>query len=353
MAAAGSLDRTTHTARTSGGRAVAPVSVRHLGSVLGLLAVTVLLYAPSLDGEYVYEDMRDAGLYEASTVWPGWRQALRLEPTGGTAFVQTALIHLTEMSPQAQRVVSLAWHLVNGALLWTLARAVLSPGGALLATGLFLWHPIQTESVAYIGARSELLVVTAVLLALLAAERGWGVAAWLLAASAVMGKHAGVVALGLVPLWAWWRRLPMWSPTTCVLWGVACWTPLLAILAYVQMRGLLWASPEQIAGTLAAWTRLLALWVVPLGQTIDHDWAAIAPVWGWLALAGWGLAVVWAVVRRGTWWSLAVLWSAAVVLPRALWQLGDGVHEHHLMTPSIALSLATGALVTQEARHGG
>ena len=322
------------------------LSLRHGGSLLCLLVLTTLAYAASLRGEYVYEDMRDAGRYETSVVWPGWSDALArsLRPTGGTMFVQAAVAYLTDTSPHAQRAVSLMWHLGNGVLLWLLARRVLTPPAALVAAGIFLLHPLQTESVAYVAGRSELLVGTAVLVALLAAERGWWVLAGVLAISAVLGKHAGVMALALVPLWASWRRLPTWTPHVRNVWWMACGIVAWVGLDFLRERALFLARPDQIAASLAAWARLLALWVVPVGQTIDHDWTAIAPIVSLMALLGWTAALIWAVWQRQRWMSLAVLWSLVVVLPRLVVQIGEGPHEHHIYAVTIALSLATGGL---------
>ena len=333
-----------------GRRTAAYLSLRHGGSLLCLLVLTTLAYAASLRGEYVYEDMRDAGRYETSVVWPGWSDALSrsLRPTGGTTFVQTSVAYLTDTSPQAQRAVSLAWHLGNGALLWLLARRVLAPAAALVAVGIFLLHPLQTESVAYVAGRSELLVGTALLAALLAAERGWWVIAWGTAASAILGKHAGVMALALVPLWASWRRLPTWTPHVRNVWWMACGIVAWVGLDFLRDRALFLARPDDIAATLAAWARLLALWIVPWGQTIDHDWAAMPAYAGLVAVLGWAAGSILAVWQRQRWVSMAIIWSLVVVLPRLLVQVGEGPHEHHLYGVTIALSLAIGGYLTWE-----
>ena len=312
-----------------------------------LLGLTGLAYTPSLGGDYVYEDSHDGAL--PADDWSGWPatigSVLSVAPSySGTMAIYRVVGHLTAMSPLAQRGISLSLHLLNGLLLWWIASRLWPPSGALLAAGLFLLHPIQTESVAYIAARSELVMGLALLLALLVAERGWPMLAWVFAASAVVSKPAGGLVLLLVPLWAWWRRLPTWTPTTYVLWGVACWTPFLVALGIWQARPLAWASPEMLGGTVAAWTRLLALWVLPWGQTIDHDWARVPLRVGVGAGLLWAGGLCWAVRRRESWWGLVTAWSGLLVLPRAIWQLGEGLHEHHLYAATIPLSLATGAL---------
>src|SRR5437867_7074307 len=67
-------------------------------------------------------------------------------------------------NPFSYHVVNVLLHILNGLLVFALARwvyRVLAPsppeGYALLAAAFFLCHPVQTESVTYISSRSELL----------------------------------------------------------------------------------------------------------------------------------------------------------------------------------------------------
>jgi hypothetical protein len=108
----------------------------------GLL--TLAVYASSLSGWYVYEDVPQGDF----SAWPGlWASLLGLFSTP-VGFVQIQSVQLTGVlsgfDPWWARVVSLGWHLGNGLLLWRVARRVLAPWGAVLAAAVFWLHPLQT-----------------------------------------------------------------------------------------------------------------------------------------------------------------------------------------------------------------
>lgn len=309
---------------------------RHLlGLVLGL---TIMTYAASLSGMYVYEDIRPDGS-------PVYLQRLNdvsdlLRPRGLTTASHQITVRLFGAGALAARTVSLAWHLVNGLLVWLVARRVVSAPAAVMAAGLFLLLPMQSEAVAAVAYRSEVIAATGVLLAWWCVQRGWMIAAFLCAAATVTAKEAGIMALALVPLWAWWLKAPAWPTTVRVYWLAATFPALLALLAASDSLSLLsvWGALHALTET----TWLLALMVWPSGLTIDHDWAQITP---WLMGA---TAVLWAGAIETLWrrdwplWGFAVLVTLIAVAPRLIWQLGEGLHERHLYTPVIAWSLAAG-----------
>ena len=101
--------------------------------------------------------------------------------------------------------------------------------------------------------------------------------------------------------------------------------------------------------TLTAWTLVLWQWCVPIAQSVDPDWALLAtwPVAS-AALAMWGLAagVICQAWRTRAWGVLLIGWTAILIAPRLIWQLGEGLHEHHLYLATIAMSLAVGRLLS-------
>jgi len=312
----------------------------------GLLVMTAAVYAASLRWGYVYED--------AANMTFGWSgHGLRLVPGRSlSVWLWEGIGALTGFAPVWQRLVSLLLHLVNGALIWRLAVGLgFDRVGIAVATGLFLLHPLQIEAVVSVAYRTELLIALCVLLACWCGEQGRWWLAWPLMMLAPLVKPAGVVALALVPLWACWRRSPSWTPTVRLWWALACVPMLLISGAWVQQewnggRGLAWMSLPAATETLAAWTLLLGQWAVPWRPTIDPDWTRLItwPV-ATTALVAWGVAVgmvaqTWRVAA--SWLVLLVAWSGALVLPRLLWQLGEGLHGHHLYAGTIALALATG-----------
>lgn len=303
--------------------------------------MTAGVYAHSLTGWYVYEDMRPDATHVYHESWRGWGGLLI--PRGVTSLSHMLTVKAFGAHPLPARAVSLAWHLVNGLLLWLVARAVVAESAAALAAGLFLLHPIQTEAVAGVAYRSELVVASALLVALLCALRGWLVPAFLAAVSAVLGKETGVMALALVPLALVLVRSSHWTPTARLYWAMASYPVLL--LLFDRSRDLFWQRPEDVSQSMASGVALLARIPVPVSLSIDHDWAAITPIAACAAviLTAGALETAWRWRSRVALGLIA--WIAVAWLPRMVWQLGEGLHERHLYVPMIALSVAIGATV--------
>ncbi len=183
--------------------------------ILGaIIAVTVLAYSPMRSASFVYED--------SNAVW-NHAGVLGHQPIDvGRARWMTALSHrivftLLGPSPRATHAVNLALHLMNGIWVYLLASLWLTSPGALLVSGLFLLHPIQTEAVAYAASRSELLSTFFALAALWVGvhdRRLWRSAMmWLLVLAAVCAKESSVVIVPIIALvdvlqrrrLSWWR----------------------------------------------------------------------------------------------------------------------------------------------------
>lgn len=321
---------------------------------LALWSVVVAgAYAPSLSGGYVYEDAPgpapDAFARQRFEPWT-WGQVVAALPSQPARSLDRFLTQLTQRyagsDPRVARGIGLALHLLNGWLLWLVARTVLAERGAVAAALVFLAHPLQTEAVAYMAGRPEALSALWVLLALLASRRSVALAG-LCTALAITGKEIGVMAWGLVPLFAWGTG-QRWSRAQIGLWAVAA-----AVCGACFLRGVvgadvaLWAGPWYVAGQLAALGRLLLLWpealVLP-SLTIDHDWRWITKPMAAAAVLAWGL--LW---RARPIWRMAALWVLVAALPRLLLPLPDGQHERHLYAGSLAVSLALGSLVAPRA----
>jgi uncharacterized membrane protein len=144
-----------------------------------------------------------------------------------------------------------------------------------------------------------------------------------LAAAAVLGwaliaAAAGAIIVGPIPVSAFGQP-PAWD-----------------LLAYAGRQA------------VALW-RLLALVVVPVGFSIDHDYAWVTPAIGWLALAlvggtAWGS---WTLRRRRPVLAWAGLWVLVAVAPRFLTLgaypgAGPELNEHqwYLAMPGVAIGIA-------------
>lgn len=308
--------------------------------------MTLALYAPSLSGAYVYEDVSPSHLWQA---WPGFKAlasgAVQRPHRSLSTLVWHAVGAPTGYAPAWQRGASLGLHLFNAILLWALAQRIrLGLLAATVAVGLFLLHPLHIEAVASVAYRSELLIGLSVLLALHAVERGRWVVAALAVLAACLAKDAGIVAYALVPLWAVWRgqRVPRW-------WLLSCAPAVLVIGLWLMTLGLRWTTPMEMAETVGAWGWLLLTWGFLQPESLDPDWArrltplaltALAVAWIGLLSAAW---------RWRGWWTIVACWALAIVAPRLPWPLGEGLHAHHLYTMTLVLSLAAGALCTRKA----
>jgi hypothetical protein len=313
-----------------------------------LAALTLALYWPTLVYGYVYEDWND--LTSFSRPWPTQTDtpvmdALRM-PTRKVSAVSWAI---SGTDPQGAHAGNVVLHLANGLLVYAVGLPWVGASGAVMAAGVFWLHPVQVESVAYISSRPDLVAGLFTLLAAWAWKSPW----WSLLAAvlAVFAKETFVMVL-LIPFVAAWRE-----GRHRVVWAV--------LLASVPM-GLfgVWAFgrwPDVLVSlqTLGQVSRLLLLWVWPVNQTIDHDWALLTQpvlalvVFGWMALSA--LAWLHWDIRRlcdRSWrWPVWVMALGAVLvffLPRFVVPLSEGLHEHHLYAPSLVLSLWVGWMLRKD-----
>ena len=315
----------------------------------GLLTATVVVYAPLRTAPFVYEDAAYRG---APVRWQ----------VPGRPLTITSL-HLTGDRAGDAHLVQLAIHLLNGALVATVGLTLAGPTVGLLAAGLFLLHPLNSEAVSYLAARGDVLVTTATLAAtgLLLRWTAVGGVLTLLTATLAIGaagasKEVGLMAVPLVVLTLLvWRRdrpptqfffnalLGATGLVVGVLWGdLANW------LAMTPGEG---GSPwtwSEHAGVQAAhlW-RLATLLVWPVGFTIDHDPVGygIASRIGALGLTAGVLSagvLAWRRVPMAAW---AIGWVAVTLAPRFVFATSELTHEYHLYPAMAGLSIGAGAAV--------
>ena len=311
-----------------------------------LLAVTLAVWAPTLGLGMIYEDRRDPHI----TLDAGRMMAIMIEQptrllTAGTRVLELTLCGVDASCFHAGNVLL---HLVNTALLFSLAWLILPPWGAVAAAVVFALHPIQTEAVAYVSARSDLLSASGVLLAVLSASLGSLPGAVVGAVFASLAKETAIVAWGLVFLWAAWTRQTAFLVRFTVMGAVG--TGIAAYLSLYYIKAAILALSWELAGQqLTTIGRLILLVLVPYGFTIDHDWTAIAWL-GPMALMVAAGATIWALTWG--WWSrnwmaLAWLWTLVALSPRLVVPLYEGLHDRHFLTPMIGWALCAGVLLTK------
>ena len=234
-----------------------------------LLALTAFCYLPSLSGPFLFDDIpnlmglaRIGGLFDLD-FWTYATYGIS-GPTGRPlSLLSFALQHSAwPVNPAAFHRVSLGLHLVTGALCALLVLQLAKswwPGDngrietlAVVVAGLWLLHPIQVSTVAYVVQRMTILATLFTVLGLIGWTHGRAMVArqparaagYLWAAVgigaggllAVLSKETGVMLLAyaLVLEHTVFRELP-------------------APLAWRRARNLLLHAPALLFGALVAW----------------------------------------------------------------------------------------------------
>ena len=279
-----------------------------------LLAVAFLIYLPTLNFDFAYDDVH--GLPRAVNYSTASFDRLLTEWTFDLQAGQ---------SPGAYHLVNVLIHLANGlGLIWLLTRDARGPAipVALLAAAIFLLHPLQVESVAYISARADLLVVSGFLIALAGLTGGgWRRRLLLLAGTLIMiaAKPAGLLAL--LPL-AVVLGLALEIPAAVGVAGLAVAAAALGLArAGLSWDAGGWAPQSWFAVQVFSVASYLLQVILPIRLTADPaPWLA-APtvaleVFAVVALGWAGLGILtraWGLVVLVAWVGLSVGWR--VILP--------------------------------------
>lgn len=310
--------------------------------------LTAALYSPLWSAPFVYEDG-----HWLATVDKGPHVPVVL---GRALTVASYHVNwrLDGWDPRGYHVGNVLIHLVNGMLVWRLGGALLTPVLGVLASGLFLLHPLNSEAASYVSARSDLLMTTGILLAVWLSLGRWtvwrGVGVGLALLVAASSKEIGLVGVLLV-VWtlALWRAAQLRPAVVAPLW-----------IALGAILGLSWTTVASwwVAGTgngavgLAAWSEVLprqhaAIWHLLrpdawlTGLTLDHDFTVLTRFAQLLAglLTLLVLALAAATWRRWPLFAWAAGWTALCVAPRLLFRTNEWINEHQLYAATAALSV--------------
>ena len=135
-----------------------------------LLAVSFLAYWPALNGGFIWDDdtlVTDSTLVKAPDGL--YRMWFTTEPLDYWPLTNTSFWlewRLWGMRSSGYHATNLLLHLVSGLLVWAILRR-LSIRGGLLAAALFVLHPVNVESVAWIAQRKNTLSMVFFLLSIL------------------------------------------------------------------------------------------------------------------------------------------------------------------------------------------
>ncbi len=303
------------------------------------LMVAVLVaweYAPAMRGGFVYEDYRSVDACSS---------------TGLQGRLGTRALWCWQLagyqSPLAFHALNLGLHLVVVGLVlgvvWSFTGQALPTG---LAAAFFGVNAVNVEAVAYLSSRSELLAAIGVLGACLAAlQRRW----WLVPICLALGwfgKESAVVALILVPVCLWYQRGRPWG------W-VAGLSATVLVYQILERTWRWWVdAPDRITwGVLqaTALARLLVLSILPIGQTVDYDYAAVP-----MALRGFAVVMLlagltWAVMQRSRLLLCGVAWILCAAAPRFIVPTPRSVFpEHQFYLPLVGVAIMLASVFIQE-----
>jgi len=289
-----------------------------------LFLAALIVYLPAANGPFLFDDRSLAPLLEAPPEWSFLAARLARSITNLSLVFEASI---SGLNPKSFHLTNILIHLLNGLLVWRILDLLSRrfggghPGSrmaALAGTGLYLLHPLQSEAVAYISSRSEVLCAFFAYAALLiflgatpAGDISWtrSLAVTTLLALSALSKEPGVAMaavfvafdlysegrLSLKPLLRRWRL----------------YAPMLAAASFVGFRLYALLSREGTAGATAKHkpidyllTQFTVFWhyvrliVFPAGQNLDHDYPVVrAPgtifTWaGFVAIAA-ALVLLW------------------------------------------------------------
>lgn len=318
---------------------------------LGLSGVTLALmlwaYAGIWTAGPVWEDHNSAVAHEDAILerssplvddWVWYRRP-----------ITTASYRLTNNLGGGQRaahLLSLGLHL---AVVAAVAAFALTVGASpWIAGAVMALHPLASEAVVYLSARSELLSTLLVVLTLLALCRGRILVGAIMAGLSFGCNPATAAALlGLIPLCLWCGWIDPWWKTETL--------TLTAVLALAVTAGALqsWNTPEvtqagpwlpHLARQLAGTVTLARLVVLPWPLVVDHSvaWQAWGAVAGRLAVLTGVTGAALALRRRMPWLAVLTAWWIVGFGARLWLPSWNFVTEHHAYLPLVGVALIAG-----------
>lgn len=327
----------------------------------GLVVLVLLAWSNSYSTSFHFDDFH--ALSDRFVAGPG--VGLEIFRFGQTRPLTYFSFHLNYLAggldPYGYHVVNLVLHIANSLLLLAIARRHLTALTAGLAAVLFALHPIQTESVTYIFARSTLLATFLALLCFwfFLRER-LGISAVFFGLS-LLAKEETVALPAFLFLYDYARqRKPRWGYYAILL--------ALAALAAARLFYLLETVPDAQAGFrlrgvpphLYALTQFRVIWIylrlllLPVGLNLDHDvslsqnlitpWTTLPAMLGVVGLVaglGW---MLWKKRSRPALWVLGFL--VLLAPSSSIVAQADLIFEHRTYYPLTCLVIVGAAALS-------
>jgi protein O-mannosyl-transferase len=275
----------------------------------------------------------------------GWLEVWRAGQTRPLTYLTFWLnFQLGGRDPVGWHAVNLALHVGAVLLLYDCLRRTTPGMAALVGAAIFAVHPVQTEAVAYVWARSILLATVFCLLCWRSwmAGRTWHAAAWF--AAALLSKEecaAFPLVLAMLEGKRWRAAAGMMGLSIAAAARVVYAAAVTPGAPIAQQAGI--APLDYLLAQGPVVLRYLRLIVMPWGFTVDPD-VAVPPAW-W-GIAAWaGVAAVAAMAWKWNRWVLAGL---VLLLPSSsIFPVADLAADRRLYLPMVGLAAGAGWLLAR------
>lgn len=343
-----------------------------LGPLIGLILLTFFLYIRVRGYEFVWDDkffiLQNPAVQNVSAVpdyftdmdtmtEPSVAEVFRIyRPIRNLSYLVD--FHLFGFNPGGWHLHNLLLHLVNGILIYSVARQIrITRDGSLFAAAIFLLHPVQTEVVAWVKCRDDLLSVLFALASLVLLLKPvsimvGGAFHWI----ACLAKAQSVIVL---PVVTWF--LP--SVDREVRWRNSLAFAVVSVLfLYLRHRvlggtgqgdylaGDIFSTVFRMGPVLLSYVRLI-IW--PTQQLADYAHLLDQPVSTSLLVSSW-IGIV--VIAVGLFWvayrlpkiRIGVAWTLAAFLPvMNIVPMMQYMAERFLYMPMVGIAIAAGYVVSR------
>ena len=333
--------------------------------LLAILAVTLLAYLPALGAGFVWDDIpqivgnqltgspRNLLALFQTDVWSTAGVHVPDPPYYRPLFLSTFVLDrmMAGLSPAVHHGQSIAWHLAAVVAVYALARTLVSVESALAAAALMALHPVQSEAVIWVSARTgEMAAVfvasAATVLAPLDASWRRSASGALLLLLGLLSKEEALFAVALVIALDVARhgRTGGWRRYAAMAVAVAIWAAMRHAAGVGASRAFASQRIADVLGSLAdivgIYGRLLVL-PTPLthGRRLFflHEGANVTALGIALIVVGSALCIA----RGGRIAACCLAW-AGLSLSSSLLGIG-GTHqvgERYLYVPMIGIAIA-------------
>ena len=291
---------------------------------------------------------------------------------------------LSGREPFSYHLLNIILHFVNAFLIYYILKKLLELTGSpepesfrlsLVGAGVFAFHPLQSEAVAYISSRSEnlsaLFAYTALALFVGTVRNtlGWrrSLAILVLLTAGVLTKEPVAAMAGVILIVDWWANGRRFSRALADRWrlhgplllGVIVAVPALIIFVSKHSGGSAGFTNRSYSWYLYLATQFKVVWVyvrlfvMPVGQSIDYQMSTVVSVFDPLVLLGLAALLVslylaWKAREKYPLFLLGALIFLILLTPTSsVIPINDVIAERRAYLPSLGLLL----IVLEFVRH--